>query len=369
MLKDVGEHALKIWSLSDEIGRLNETLEAIAKGDFTKKAKVSCVELEDLANTTNTLAETIQKHQESVENYADFLEAGAVRKQMTIEEMERYADRVEAGAAKTHAYTEELKEHANRLESGVAQRTKELAEIGEAVAGMSHCIKNIVNNLRGGSCLIEQGLEASESDLVKKGWTVLGRSITRMSDLALNIVTYSKKRIPDYEDVNINGLINEVIDFVREKATSQDVKILKELDRRIKTIYLEPAGIYRCLLNLASNSIDACEGREESVIYIKSSLIDKENRMRIDISDNGCGMDGETRSKLFTTIFSTKRSKGTGLGLPTTYKIIREHGGTIDVQSELGKGTTFLIHLPIRSDQEGITNLEVRNYDKENTHH
>ncbi len=363
----------QIWSISEDISYLCEIIKGIDKENPETPGGTSYLERTGLAGKINQLTENIQQYEETIEKYADFLEAGAARKQALIIEIEEYADKLEAGVAnkklstesaeeyadrlelgavQTHEFAEKMEEYANRLEMGVAERMKELAEIGEAVASLSHCIKNIVNNLKAGSYVIEKGIEKEKPELVKRGWGILGKNIMKMSDLALDMLAYSKKRTPDYEEIDINSLVEETTDFFQEKATSLNIKIHKEFDQRIKEVCLEPRGIYRCLLNFISNSIDACENMDDRNIYVKTSLIDDEDNVRIDITDTGCGMSEETKEKLFTTFFSTKGSKGTGLGLPTSYKIIKEHGGTIEVESKADEGTTFSIILPIEPIKE-----------------
>jgi len=336
------------WSFASEIDHISEAVKAHTQGDYTKRAEVFCEELKKLAETINILAESSQKYHESMEKYADTLEAGVARKQTVLEEEEQYVSKLEAGAAQTHEFAEEMEEYANRLESGMASRVMELAEIGEAVASMSHCIKNIVNNLKSGSYVIEQGLKRGKNELTKQGWSILGRNIDKMAELALDILAYSKKRKPEYADTDVNKLIDEIVDFSQQKAESHGVKLITKLDKEISTVNIDPKGIYRCLLNLVSNAIDACENKENSTVTVRSTLNPPLDTILIAITDTGSGMDENVKKNLFKSFFSTKGSKGTGLGLPTTFKIIKEHNGSINVQSEVNKGTTFVINLPIK---------------------
>jgi len=114
---------------------------------------------------------------------------------------------------------------------------------------------------------------------------------------------------------------------------------------------IDPKGIHRCLLNLVSNAIDACiyDSNEEKkwVVQVRTFLED-DGTVRFEVADNGCGMDEETKKKLFTSFFTSKEGRGTGLGLLNTQKIVQEHGGTITVNSQLGEGSTFIIRLPYK---------------------
>ena len=110
-------------------------------------------------------------------------------------------------------------------------------------------------------------------------------------------------------------------------------------------VEIDPNGIKRCLLNLITNAVDACKDRSGAVT-VETWGPGQDGLVHVRIKDTGCGMSKETRAKLFTVFFSTKGSKGTGLGLPVTKKIVEEHGGWISFKSELGKGSKFSIYLP-----------------------
>jgi len=106
------------------------------------------------------------------------------------------------------------------------------------------------------------------------------------------------------------------------------------------------------LLNLVSNAIDACiyDSNEEKkwVVQVRT-LLEDDGTVKFEVSDNGCGMDEETKKKLFTSFFTTKEGRGTGLGLLNTQKIVQEHGGTITVNSQPGEGSTFTIRMPYKN--------------------
>jgi len=133
------------------------------------------------------------------------------------------------------------------------------------------------------------------------------------------------------------------------KAKEFKVEIVRDLDPTVGDVSLDPKGIHRCLLNLISNAIDATTfDEDESKKYLVRVATRRESdgALILQVSDNGCGMDEAARKQIFSSLFSTKGSQGTGLGLLITQKIVREHGGTIKVDSEPGKGSTFVIRLP-----------------------
>jgi signal transduction histidine kinase len=230
-------------------------------------------------------------------------------------------------------------------------KSERLAAIGQTVASLGHYMKNIIFGLKGGFYLVNTSSQDSEADSLKTGWEMLEKNMGRISDLVLDLLEYSRDREPEYESYSPNKIVNEVCDLIKEKAKEHDVEIAKELDPSIGEVPLDPSGLHRCLLNLVSNAVDAClfdssEGKRW-VVQVKT-ILEHDGTLRFDVSDNGCGMDEEVKKKLFTTFFSTKEGRGTGLGLLIAQKIVQDHEGTIAVESELGKGSTFTIRLPHR---------------------
>ena len=224
-------------------------------------------------------------------------------------------------------------------------RQERLAAIGQTVAGLAHCIKNILNALGGGAYILESGLKKQEHDKVAKGWDIVKRNNQFLSQLVLDMLSYSKEREPAYSEVDINDVCESVCELCRETARMKKTEIVFEGDSSIGPVKVDETGIKRCLMNLVGNAVDAC-GAEGGRVRVSTGLAGEAGRFLIRVRDNGAGIPDEHRQKLFHAFFSTKGSKGTGLGLPVTYKIITEHRGRIDVETEAGNGTTFLITLP-----------------------
>jgi len=220
-----------------------------------------------------------------------------------------------------------------------------LAAVGQAVAGLAHCIKNILNGIKGGSYLVDKAIERDDAERLTKGWGLVKRNSDRMFDLVMDMLTYSKERQPAYEKSDANEMCTSVCELMEGKAREKSVAIQTDLDETLDLVTIDSREIHRCVLNLVSNAIDACPA-DNGVVTLRTQPGAIPSQFVIAIEDNGCGISPENMAKLFQAFFSTKGSKGTGLGLPVTHKIIREHGGRIEVESELDKGTAFRIHLP-----------------------
>ena len=118
------------------------------------------------------------------------------------------------------------------------------------------------------------------------------------------------------------------------------------VDPDLKEVVIDVMAIQRCILNLISNAIDACNEKEKGTVKVSTKLWKNKRNFKISISDNGKGIKKKNIEKIFQIFFSTKGIKGTGLGLAVTQKIIQEHNVKIKVNSTLGKGTTFSVTLP-----------------------
>jgi signal transduction histidine kinase len=275
-------------------------------------------------------------------------------------------------AKKTITLKQQLKDYTDNLEQKVdacalelkqAQaeliKNERLATIGETVAGLAHYIKNILTGLRGGTYMVNRGMSGDKPQMLREGWSMVQRNIERVSELALDLLRYSKDRTPEPTMCNPNEIAQDAADLFREQARDHRVKIKTALDENLKEAFTDRNGIHRVLLNLISNAIDAClfdpdtTKAWEVVLRTRLEAEGKSGPMfLLEVSDNGVGMTDEQKTKLFSRFFSTKGGRGTGLGLLVSQKIIKELGGEIFVKSQEGHGTTFSVRLPLETPRE-----------------
>jgi signal transduction histidine kinase len=233
-------------------------------------------------------------------------------------------------------------------------RSERLAAIGQTVAGLAHGIKNILHGLKGGSYLVDVGIAKKNDEKLRKGWDMIKRGIQRTSDLVMDLLSYSKERQPQYEACTPNAIAAEVCDLVRERAEQEHTALVCDFDPAIETVLMDPHTLHTVLLNLLSNAMDACLFDEDSGKRWQVTLrtaAEPGQKIRFEVSDNGTGMSGEVREKLFTSFYSTKGQRGTGLGMLVTHKLVEEHGGRIEVETALGQGTTVRVWLPYRTGE------------------
>ncbi len=251
-----------------------------------------------------------------------------------------------------------------QLEKELVQSERQAA-IGQTISGLAHYIKNILIGLKGGSYVVDIGLKRKNIKKIEDGWQTIKNNIDRTSNLVQNLLTFSKERTPEYKSCCPNEVVKDVVNLLEGHAKKQKIKILQNLDKRIGEIRMDPVTIHRSLLNLISNSIDAClevKDPDRSLQIFLKTFIENENLLCIEVQDNGNGMKKKDKTNLFKPFYSTKGEKGTGLGLLVTGKLIKEHNGTIQVSSTLGEGTTFTIRLPF--EQCGL--LQGQKYERKN---
>ena len=239
------------------------------------------------------------------------------------------------------------------------QASDRLAVVGQTVAGLAHGIKNILTGLEGGVFVVDTALEDNDTQLLHRGWHMIQNNITRIALLVKDLLSYSKERAPEYELTDPNLLVEDVCALFDIKAQQKSIVIERDLDPKaglVAETYMDQRGIHTCLSNLVANAMDACEldseGKEHRITV--RTRQDEDGSLAFQVSDNGGGMSEETKRKIFASFYSTKGSRGTGLGLMVTSKIVMEHAGEISFESEEGVGSTFTIVLPSREMQEVV---------------
>ncbi len=237
----------------------------------------------------------------------------------------------------------------NRLRKQLIEQER-LAAVGQTVAGVTHCMKNVLNGLKGGAYILNVGLKRSDSSLVSEGWETVQKGIERIGKLSLDMLSYCKDRKPVRIQTDPADIVRDMISLVADSARQQGVEITFK-GGNTGLVNMDPDSIGRAILNLVSNAVDACKEKQylgKETPKVEVEVIKHEDELLFAIEDNGIGMSEEVKNKLFTRFFSTKEQKGTGLGLCVSQKVVEEHGGRIDVDSEPGKGSTFTIVLPVK---------------------
>ncbi len=227
-------------------------------------------------------------------------------------------------------------------------QAERLAAIGQTIAALSHHIKNILQGLRSGGEILEMGLADKDETLLDKGWRIVRKNQGKIADLVMDMLSYSKEREPAIEETDLNDIVKEVLETVQGRAKEMGVRLDVKLDP-LPRVQADVQGIHHALLNVVGNALDAVEERTDRRVAVATTLEAGGGWARVAVQDNGAGIAPAKLADIFKPFVSTKGAKGTGLGLPVSRKILREHGGDILTQSQLGKGSRFVLRLPVKS--------------------
>ncbi len=227
-------------------------------------------------------------------------------------------------------------------------QSERLAAVGQTIAALSHHIKNILQGLRSGTDILRMGIEDHDEALLQQGWKIVEKNQGKIYDLVLDMLSFSKEREPGLEPTDLNAVATEVAELIRPRAGELGVALTTHLAADLPVTLADPEGMHRALLNLVGNALDAVANREGGAVQVRTELEPGGGWVRVQVQDNGVGIPPEKQADIFKPFVSTKGSRGTGLGLAVSRKILREHGGDILIHSQPGEGSTFTLRLPLR---------------------
>jgi signal transduction histidine kinase len=227
-------------------------------------------------------------------------------------------------------------------------QAERLAAIGQTIAALSHHIKNILQGLRSGSDILKMGLKEKNDHLIQQGWRIAEKNQGKIYDLVMDMLSYSKDRVPAVEPTDLNEIVKEIHELMATHATELGIRLEMNLTEDLAIVQADREGVHRALLNIVTNAIEAVSYRPEPQVTI-GTRSGGEGWARIIVLDNGPGIAADRLNEIFKPFVSTKGSGGTGLGLPVSRKILREHGGDIVVESKVNVGSKFVLKIPVNS--------------------
>lgn len=225
-------------------------------------------------------------------------------------------------------------------------KAERFAAMGQTITVLSHHIKNILQGVRGGSYLIRMGMDQNREDQIRQGWEIVERNQTRIYDLVMDMLSFSKDRVPSLQLADLNKVVSEVAELAAARAKECRVTFEFRRGDDIPPAMFDSEGIHRAVLNIVSNAIEAVDGIEHGAVVVQTGYDRTADILLVAVSDNGPGIPEEQRATMFNVFESTKGSRGTGIGLPVSRKILREHGGRVRVEGGPGQGTRFVLSWP-----------------------
>ena len=263
----------------------------------------------------------------------------------TNDELEDLADSFNAMAQALKKRDEQLKEFATQR----IMASERLALIGQLSANVAHELNNPLTGIVTYSHLILEEIECDDPQRtsIEK---IVGQA-TRCRDIIRGLLDFSRQRKPNKTLSNINTVMEQCLSFVENQALFLNIKINKNFQEDLPMIVVDPSQIERVVMNMIINAAEAMDGSGELILATRSGPYSE--HIELEFRDTGQGISSENLDKIFDPFFTTKDvGHGTGLGLAISYGVIKAHNGTVSVESEVGKGTAFIVRLPMKATDE-----------------
>ncbi len=232
----------------------------------------------------------------------------------------------------------------------VSELQDHLSSLGLMMGSLSHGIKGLLTGLDSGMYLINTGLAKENGHRTEEGLKIVQETTQKLKKVVLDILFYAKEREFKKETLDVKVFAEDINQVVESKIRSHGIAYRKVYADDPGTFEIDANYMIQALINILENAINACTEDKEKTGHheIVFSVRPENNRVCFEITDNGVGMDKETQNNMFNLFYSTRGTKGTGLGLFITRKIIEDHGGEIKVDSNPGEGTRVLVYVPRR---------------------
>ncbi|SDU18401.1 hybrid sensor histidine kinase/response regulator [Desulfobacula phenolica] len=245
---------------------------------------------------------------------------------------------------------QKLLEYTQKLELLILEKSKladHLSGLGLMMGTISHNIKGLLTNLDGGLYVARSGLKNNNNKTIEEGMDLLGQSVDRIKKMIMDVLLYSKERKLNRTVIETKGFVSQIKKMMELKLKKTNIIFNCNYTHCPETMFVDEEFIMAALVNILDNAIDACRSDMQKKDHaIEFEILRKTDQLVIQIYDNGCGMDSQTKEKIFNLFFSSKSTKGTGFGLYISNSIIKQHGGFIHVTSIKEKETLFKIILP-----------------------
>jgi PAS domain S-box-containing protein len=236
-------------------------------------------------------------------------------------------------------------------------QAEKLSTIGEVISGVAHELNNPLSGVLGYAQLL---LMRHSGSPLARDLEKINESAARCQKIVRDLLAFARGHKPERKYLGVNGILRKTLDIRRYQLNVNDVEVLCELEEDLPRTMLDYYQLQQVFLNLINNAQHAMASTgRRGRLSVRTAQ--RDGKLRIEIGDNGGGMDRATLERIFDPFFTTKeQGQGTGLGLSVSYGIVREHGGTIRVESEPGRGTTFFIELPVHGsgDDAGAAERE-----------
>jgi two-component system, NtrC family, sensor kinase len=302
-------------SEKDRINNMIDTVIAVARGDYSVQAELT--------------------------GEQDSLDSLAIGINIMIDDIGKYTGQIEKAKQELEEKVEERTEELKRAQEKLIQSSK-MAAVGQLAGGVAHEINNPMGVILGFAQIVAKNMK--EGDPLYMPLKSIEREVIRCKKLVGDLLTFSRTEKTQMEATYINGVIEEILSLIEARTKVKNVEIIRKYGIDLPRITMNKNQIQQVIMNLCNNAIDAMAEAGKLTITTKQTG----TQIEIDVADTGKGMPEEVKKHIFEPFYTTKEvGKGTGLGLSLCYEIIQRHKGTIEAESENGKGTVFVVKLPL----------------------
>lgn len=314
------------------LGKLLTHTRLLSQGELSLQIEdVERDEMGELEEAFNDMTNNLRNAQQELQNLASSLEA------------------------KVEERTRQIQDIQNQL-----VRSEKLASLGELVAGIAHEINNPLTGIMVFSSLTldNPGLPADfRSDI-----ETIFRESQRCAGIVQGLLEFSREATPEKNPESLNTILEKTLRLLENQAGFHDIDIRRYFDHNLPTILVDANQLNQVFINIIINAAQAMP--DGGKLELTTGLDKSGNQLFVRVRDTGCGIPEENLKRIFDPFYTTKESGGTGLGLSVSYGIVENHGGTIEVESRVGEGTTFVVLLPREVESRSGSEADVGDADE-----
>lgn len=278
-------------------------------------------------------------------------------------------ERLQQARAETHRFTQELEakseERAKQLQIAHQKllQSDRLASLGQLSASVAHEINNPLSGVLNLSKLMQRiltddGVPASRVQEFRRYLSQVINETARVGRIVSDLLAFSRRSKPQSKRTDLNEIVRNTISLLSHKLKLSNVEVEENLAPDLPAVRCDSSQMQQVVINLVMNGAEATQPRSQGKVIVRTSARPEEKIAVLEVEDNGEGIPPEFLSKIFDPFFTTKgEGKGVGLGLSVVYGIVEAHGGELEVNSSLGKGTVFTVTLPLAADETAAAGL------------
>ena len=322
-----------IWAVVYRpVHRLRKGIQHVARGDRSYRIPESSRdEIGELGSSFNHMTEELARAEGEINQWTKTLEQRVEEKTAELQKAHQRMVKVERMASM------------GQLAAIVAH------EINNPLAGILAYSRLLVKKVRGRAGALDERSRAE----IQEELDLIGSEAARCGEIVKGLLQFARQGKRDYQANDLNRLVTESVRLIRHKTDMASVQVCLNLDSQMPPVVCDAQEIRQAMVAVLINACEAVSPNE-GVIEVGTRLREDEEVAHIWVRDNGVGMDAETQKRIFEPFFTTKeQGKGVGLGLAAVSGIINQHSGEIEVESEVGKGTTITFRLPLTSEAAG----------------